>query len=81
MNGMSSNWKYWNNNRIDDAIINLRLNEHESENNPSNPSITRCINDLMSFINAYVNNNTDMFAVCEFLLSLGKKSAIHSYSH
>lgn len=48
-------------------IINKRLNEHESENNNTIPSITRCANDLFSFLNAYINNDKSLYASIENL--------------
>lgn len=49
-------------NHLDDLIINQRLNEHESENSNTIPSISRCSNDLMIFLNAYINNDPSLYA-------------------
>lgn len=57
----------------DDAIINQRLDEHESENSNVIPSVSRCINDLMSFFNAYLNDDPSMFLIVVFLIYRERK--------
>lgn len=67
-----------------DTIINQRLDEHESENSNVIPSVSRCIDHLMSFFNAYLNDDPSMFLIVVFLMYREEKrytvlSTLESY--